>query len=203
VKDIDSTLTEFLCARLCHDLAGPLGAVASGVELLGDDPDPEIARLVSVSAGAAVARLRLLRAALGPAGPARPGGEAQALVRAYLEAAAPLRFDLTWQVGADEIDGARLRLVLALVMVARDALPRGGSIRVALAAEDAPGLDGLSVAFQGGGADLGAETRAALAGQVSALSPRTAPAGWAALLAARSGTAIVVEVGADGGRMAT
>ena len=27
-------LAELLCARLCHDLAGPVGAVATGAELL-------------------------------------------------------------------------------------------------------------------------------------------------------------------------
>jgi len=35
-------LAELMAARLCHDLVGPIGAVAKGVELLGDGgPDAE------------------------------------------------------------------------------------------------------------------------------------------------------------------
>jgi len=202
VDELTADLTELLCARLCHDLAGPLGAVASGVELLGEDPDPDIVGLVASSAATAVARLRFLRVVLGPAGPLRPGEEIRRLARAYLDAAAPLRFDLDWHSAGAEIEGQRIRLVLALVMVARDALPRGGTIRVTLAAA-APGRHGLSVGFQGSGAEVSAEARAALSGQSAPNGPRTAPAGWVARLAARSGATVVVEIGEDGGVLAT
>ena len=34
---IDLRVAEMLCARLCHDLVGPVGAVNNGLELLEDD----------------------------------------------------------------------------------------------------------------------------------------------------------------------
>ena len=55
-------LASLLCSRLCHDLVGPVGAVASGVEMLEleDDADmrAEAIRLVGLSASQAIARLR-------------------------------------------------------------------------------------------------------------------------------------------------
>src|SRR5882672_2499112 len=85
-------LTQLLCTRLCHDLAGPVGAVAAGVELAGGDPaqvDEETLSLIGSSSGAASRKLKFLRAALGipAAGPAAVAG-LQTLVEGYLEATA-------------------------------------------------------------------------------------------------------------------
>ncbi|MBX9634016.1 MAG: hypothetical protein K2X44_03460, partial [Magnetospirillum sp.] len=63
-------LAELLCARLCHDLSGPVGAAAAGAELLEDmdgNADAETVSLVADAAGGAVSRLKFFRAALGPA----------------------------------------------------------------------------------------------------------------------------------------
>ena len=35
--ETDLELAQLLCTRLCHDLAGSIGAVAAGVELIGGD----------------------------------------------------------------------------------------------------------------------------------------------------------------------
>ena len=40
---IDLRVLELLAARLCHELISPIGAIANGVELLGED-DPEFVR---------------------------------------------------------------------------------------------------------------------------------------------------------------
>ena len=61
-------LAALLSARLCHDLAGPVGAVNNGAELLsdGDADGMEDARdLISSCAGQAVRRLRFFRLAYG------------------------------------------------------------------------------------------------------------------------------------------
>jgi histidine phosphotransferase ChpT len=61
-------LSELLMAKLCHDLAGPIGAINNGVELL-KDPSPafykESVELVEISAKDAVARLMYYRHAYG------------------------------------------------------------------------------------------------------------------------------------------
>ncbi len=89
MSDIALELAQLLCTRLCHDLAGPVGAVAAGVELIGDDPaaaDPETLGLIGSSSAAASRKLKFLRTALGSAG----GGAAdlKILLEGYLEAVA-------------------------------------------------------------------------------------------------------------------
>ncbi|MBX7199774.1 MAG: hypothetical protein K1X51_10385 [Rhodospirillaceae bacterium] len=70
MNDSDLELVRLLCTRLCHDLAGPIGAVAAGVELIGDDPaavDAETLGLIGASSSAASLKLKFVRAALGSA----------------------------------------------------------------------------------------------------------------------------------------
>jgi histidine phosphotransferase ChpT len=56
-------LAQDLCARLCHDLAGPLGTIAGAVDMVADDP--EAAELARDAANNLRARLQLWRAAIG------------------------------------------------------------------------------------------------------------------------------------------
>ncbi|CCG41103.1 histidine phosphotransferase family protein [Magnetospirillum molischianum] len=197
----DLDLAELLCARLCHDLAGPLGAVGSGAELLGDDADPEMARLVASTAAGAVSRLRLLRAALGTAGGVRPEGELHSLVRAYLDAgaSAAARPELAWHSDRPEISGDVGRLLLSLVIVAKDSLPRGGRVSVEIGSPSSVGKIGLAVGFNGPSARLDPDSRAAFCKADQAYGPRAAVACWISRLAARADTAVVVEDLVDGG----
>ena len=64
-------LTALISARICHDLASPLGAIANGLELLeltglGDTPE---VTLLSDSVNSATARIEFFRIAYGPANP--------------------------------------------------------------------------------------------------------------------------------------
>jgi histidine phosphotransferase ChpT len=125
-------LAQGLCTRLCHDLAGPLGAVGSGVELLGDEggADTQVVGLLSDSAENATARLRFLRAVLGAptARGLEPDG-ARGLLSDYLTAraggGAPA---LEWRVGGvDACDAerrGRVQVLLNLALVALDVMPR-------------------------------------------------------------------------------
>lgn len=155
----DTILAEMLCARLCHDMAGAIGAAAAGAELLEDGFDAETARMVAESTAGAVARLKFFRAALGPAGSRQPAGALRDLAAGYLKAAAPggrMGLSLRWQCDPAELDGDQGRLLLNLVLVARDCLPRGGVISVTV------GTGGISVAFEGEGAGLGSEAESGL-----------------------------------------
>ena len=161
------TLAELLCARVCHDLSGPVGATAAGAELFEDlgGGDAETLALVSTSASGAAARLRLLRAALGPANSSpQSHSSLRAMVDAHLHsqasAAAPAMVT-TWIDCPDLIDGERARLLLNLVLLGRDALPRGGRMELSLTGgwpallvhgEPASLADDVKVALDGGGA---------------------------------------------------
>ena len=61
-----------LCARLCHDLVGPVGALGNGLELLALDQDPAMRQqtlaLMASSVGAVAAKLQFFRLAFGTGG---------------------------------------------------------------------------------------------------------------------------------------
>jgi len=87
--ETDLELAQLLCTRLCHDLAGPVGAVAAGVELIGGDPtqvDAETLGLIGSSSAAASLKLKFMRSALGASGAATQ--DPKALLDGYLESVA-------------------------------------------------------------------------------------------------------------------
>jgi len=66
---IDLRVLELLTARLCHDLIGPVAAIANGVELLGEDEAP--LGVAERDRRPAQPCFALLQAVLGSPGPKR------------------------------------------------------------------------------------------------------------------------------------
>lgn len=88
MNDNELELAQLLCTRLCHDLAGPIGAVAAGVELIGGDPsaaDSETLGLIGSSSAAASLKLKFIRAVMGATGGAL---DMESLLDGYLSATA-------------------------------------------------------------------------------------------------------------------
>ena len=68
-KNASLHMAELLCARLCHDLSGPLGALIGVLELAREEqPDSETLALAEDTAVELGQRLKLLRAAWGQDG---------------------------------------------------------------------------------------------------------------------------------------
>ena len=190
-------LASLLCSRLCHDLVGPVGAVASGVEMLEleDDADmrAEAIRLVGLSASQAIARLRFYRLAFGSAGGADSPmlvGEARKVAQGFL---AEGRIELDWsETAVPQLPKPAMRLALNLLLVAADALPRGGRLAVR-AAPVANGI-ALTAIADGLSATLADPVRGALAGEPDdEPGPKAGPALLARELAAGLGGRLEVE----------
>lgn len=164
-------LAALVAMRLTHDLAGPIGAISTGVGML-DGGDPEIRALVADGAAAAVASLRLHRFVLAP-----PQGDA-ANARGLLEAwvATRERLTLDWRVATT--DAARVAIVAGLAMCAAEAASRGGALLVdddgATLTSPTITLDpGVAAALTGGAVTV---SRAALGGLLAAAA--AAHGGW-------------------------
>lgn len=186
-EDDDLRLAELLCARLCHDLAGPIAGAAAGVELLSDadSADAEDLRLLADSITVAAALLKFLRAALGHGTVPFPTPELKSLADGLLPPGGAVQ--LSWQDGGGEWPRPLGKLALTLLLVARDALPRGGGISVRLDA-------GTRIEVIAAGPSLAVEEALDQLGAASAAaSPRAAPARYAARLAQASGARLDAE----------
>jgi histidine phosphotransferase ChpT len=186
-----------LCSRLCHDLLSPVGALNNGIELLADEHDPEMrARcldLLAESARASANKLKFFRLAFGAA-----GGFADVVdtreARAAIEGlfGGDGRIQLGWMVDEPTMSKAALKVLLNLVLIAGDALVRGGSLDVG-AEKNGGGLD-IVVRAEGTRIVLDPELRKVLVGEMSEdeVAPRAAAAWLAHLLVDEGGGRIQV-----------
>jgi len=192
-----------LCSRLCHDLLSPVGALNNGIELLADEHDPEMrARcldLLAESARASANKLKFFRLAFGAA-----GGFADVVdtreARAAIEGlfGGDGRIQLGWMVDEPTMSKAALKVLLNLVLIAGDALVRGGSLDVG-AEKHVTGLD-IVVRAQGSRIVLDPELRSVLVGETSAdeVAPRAAAAWLAHCLVEEGNGQIQVADGEEG-----
>jgi histidine phosphotransferase ChpT len=186
-----------LCSRLCHDLLSPVGALNNGIELLADEHDPEMrARcldLLAESARASANKLKFFRLAFGAA-----GGFADVVdtreARTAIEGlfGGDGRIQIGWMVDEPTMSKAALKVLLNLVLIAGDALVRGGSLDVG-AERHGDGLD-IVVRAQGSRIVLDPELRKVLTGETSEdeVAPRAAAAWLAHLLVDEGGGRIQV-----------
>lgn len=137
-------LAALLCSRVCHDVISPVGAIVNGLEVLEEDHDPSMRDfaldLIRKSAHQASARLQFARLAFGAAGSAGAAidlGDAESVAKGMFQ---DDKITLTWTSPRILMPKNRVKLLLNLVMLATNAIPRGGSIDVAVVSgeEDAP-----------------------------------------------------------------
>jgi histidine phosphotransferase ChpT len=159
----DSLLAELIASRLAHELVGPVGAIANGLELieeLGADAGGDAAALVGESVRQAGARLQFYRLAYGRAGLTVANlAPMRAAAVAFFEG--QKNHDLSWPLPPvlPSYPGGTGRLLLLLTELGRDALIRGGTLSVIL--EEAR----VAVRLEGTEAVLPAALRAAVTGE--------------------------------------
>src|ERR1700753_8089 len=127
-------LAALLCSRVCHDLISPVGAIVNGLEVLDDDPKPEDREfaldLIRKSAKTASARLQFCRLAVGAAGSAGAQidlGDAQNMARGHLE---DNKTKITWNLPRVLLAKNRVKLLLNMMVIAQQNIPRGGMLTV-------------------------------------------------------------------------
>jgi len=163
-----SALSALLCARICHDLISPVGALSTAIEILDDESNSDMHAdaldLVRNSSKQANAKLKFLRLAFGAGGSA-PGiigvAEIQSLTSDMF---AQGKANLQWQMLDDGIDKNQARLLLNMIMLGMQAVPRGGDVIISQL-EKTDGATELVVAATGPRARLDAAVERTLIGK--------------------------------------
>jgi histidine phosphotransferase ChpT len=127
-------LAALLCSRVCHDLISPAGAIVNGLEVLEESKDEETKTfaldLIKKSARVASARLQFCRIAFGAAGSAGAQidlGDAGAVAAGFIE---DEKVKLAWNLPRVLLPKNRVKLVLNMLLIATQAIPRGGHLVV-------------------------------------------------------------------------
>lgn len=151
----ETELAGVLCARLCHDLGSPVGAMVNGLDLLrelGPEAGSDELDMLDRTARRATALLRFHRLAFGIVRDPEstvPRGELRARAEAVL--AGP-RVEVGWCGGEGPPIGAKVARLAALMLLAgRAMLGTGGTLRVVL-----PSRGDLPLAVMSEGASPGA-----------------------------------------------
>ncbi|MCP4616822.1 MAG: histidine phosphotransferase [Bradyrhizobium sp.] len=127
-------LAALLCSRVCHDLISPVGAIVNGLEVLDDNPKPEdrdfALDLIRKSAKTASARLQFCRLAFGAAGSAGAQidlGDAQNMAKGHIEDG---KITLSWNLPRLLLPKNRVKLLLNMLVIAQQTIPRGGTLTI-------------------------------------------------------------------------
>ena len=127
-----ANLAALLCARICHDLVSPVGALTAALEVFEDDDSLDMRddamELIKLSAGQASAKLQFLRLAFGAGGSAPGIIGTEELKTLTMGVYGDGKAAIDWQVETDGLDKPAARILLNLVMLAAMAVPRGGDI---------------------------------------------------------------------------
>lgn len=127
-------LAALLCSRVCHDLISPVGAIMNGLEVMEDGKDEETSQfameLIKKSAKTASAKLQFCRLAFGAAGSAGAQidtGDAEKVTRGLME---DDKTKLGWNLPRVLLAKNRVKLLLNMMLLAAQAIPRGGQLTV-------------------------------------------------------------------------
>jgi histidine phosphotransferase ChpT len=124
-------LAALLCSRVCHDVISPVGAIVNALEVLEED-DPSMRDfaldLIKKSARNASSRLQFARLAFGAAGSAGAMidlGDAGNVANGFLN---DEKLSLDWEAPRALLPKNQVKLLLNLLILAAQAVPRGGKL---------------------------------------------------------------------------
>ena len=162
---------ELLCSRLCHDLISPIGAINNGLEFLeqgSDQNSRDAIQLISKSATQAAEKLAYYRIALGTGG----SGDLMQF-NLVLDLIKKLENGRNIEIkffGIEVYAGSNIgklsgKLLLNLVLIAFDVLPRGGKAEITLSGDAV--IPNIIISVSGDKCSLHKEVKSALVSEIS------------------------------------
>lgn len=132
-------LASMLCSRVCHDLINPVGAIGNGLQAL-TDPAQEAMRdiaqdLITNASKQALAKLEFARLAYGAsstAGTQFDTRECERVAKLYFEI---VKAEMEWNITPVLVSKNRGKLLMNMLIIAADSVPRGGKVSISLGGE--------------------------------------------------------------------
>lgn len=162
-----SDLAALMCARICHDMVSPIGALGAAIEVLDDENNADMHEdamdLVRTSAKQATHKLKFLRLAFG-AGTSAPGMLGIDLVKSLVDDMyGEGKASISWKTELVELEKNHVRLLLNLIMIGLQCIPRGGELSIDIT--DSPNAYIISLLADGPKARIYAEYERTLSGK--------------------------------------
>ena len=183
----NTKLTALVASRICHDMVEPMSAIIQGLEMIKDGdgkPDPDALSLLDHGVGKAWAKLEFFRFAM--AGATAEGDSELEEGRAVaIKLYSVLKPELVWSAPAVAMPRPAVRVIVNLLLIANECLPRGGTVEIT-AGKLAEGGE-VIVTAKGPRAKLREATAAALNGSGEELSGHTIQPTLTGLLARQGG----------------
>jgi histidine phosphotransferase ChpT len=184
----NTRLTALVTSRICHDLVEPMSAIIQGLEMIKDGadgkPDPDALSLLDQGVGKAWAKLEFFRFAM--AGAMAEGDSALEEGRAVaVKLYSALKPELIWSAPAVAMPRPAVRVIVNLLLIANECLPRGGTVEIS-ANKTADGGE-VVVTAKGPRAKLKEATALALKGEGEELTGHTIQPTLTGLLAKQGG----------------
>ena len=195
----NTKLTALVASRICHDMVEPMSAIIQGLEMIkGADgkADPDALSLLDHGVAKAWAKLEFFRFAL--AGAIAEGESELEEGRAVaVKLYSALKPELVWNVPEVKMPRPAVRVIVNLLLIANECLPRGGTVEVTAEKHGAGGE--VIVSAKGSRAKLREQTAIALRGEgpEAEISGHTIQPVLTGLLARQGGVEITAREGED------
>jgi len=193
----NTKLTALVASRICHDMVEPMSAIIQGLEMIksGDGKtDPDALSLLDHGVGKAWAKLEFFRFAL--AGATAEGESELEEGRAVaIKLYSALKPELVWNAPAVAMPRPAVRVIVNLLLIANECLPRGGKVEITAAKHGEGGE--VVVTATGPRAKLRDTTAAALRGDGDELTGHTIQPTLTGLLARQGGVELTAREGEE------
>lgn len=193
----NTKLTALVASRICHDMVEPMSAIIQGLEMIksGDGKtDPDALSLLDHGVGKAWAKLEFFRFAM--AGAMAEGDSELEEGRAVAQKLyGVLKPELIWSAPTVAMPRPAVRVIVNLLLIANECLPRGGKVDVAAAKRDDGGE--VIVSATGPRAKLRDTTAAALRGEGEEPTGHTIQPTLTGLLARQGGVELSARESED------
>ncbi|AMJ60901.1 histidine phosphotransferase ChpT [Bosea sp. PAMC 26642] len=193
-------LAALLCSRVCHDVISPVGAIVNALEVLEED-DPSMRDfaldLIKKSARNASSRLQFARLAFGAAGSAGAMidlGDAGNVANGFLN---DEKLSLDWEAPRALLPKNQVKLLLNLLIIATQAVPRGGKLVSRAVVEGEQGS--FKITATGSHARIPAHVEELLAGQseTGTIDAHAVQPLYAGMVARAAGMSITFAIDGD------